>query len=179
MILGVDELLELVKEKKLVEGLCKRELNNPEGAGLDLRLGEVYELTSEGFLGVEERDTSDVELIERYDPEKVSSIILKPNDFYVIKTIEEVNLPSNLVGLLKPRSSLQRMGVILRASQIDPGYSGGLIFGIKNTGNQEIEIELGSRVVHLMFARVDGKTNLYKGQWQGGRVTTEEKEKQI
>jgi len=44
MILGVDRLLELVKTEKLVENLSERELTNPEGAGFDLRLGEIYEL---------------------------------------------------------------------------------------------------------------------------------------
>ena len=57
MILGIKKLHELVKEIKLVENLCQREMNNPEGAGFDLRLGEIYELEGDGFLGVEERDT--------------------------------------------------------------------------------------------------------------------------
>ena len=55
MILGIKKLHELVKEINLVEGLCEREMNNPEGAGFDLRLGEVYELVGDGFLGIEER----------------------------------------------------------------------------------------------------------------------------
>ena len=42
MILGITKLLELVREKKLVENLCERELKNPEGAGFDLRIGEIY-----------------------------------------------------------------------------------------------------------------------------------------
>ena len=179
MILGVDELLKLVKEIGLVENLCDRELNNPEGAGFDLRLGEVYKLTSKGFLGVEERKTCDVELVNRYDHNQKSNITLKPGDFYTVKTIEKVNLPPDLVAILKPRSTLQRMGISLRTSQVNPGYSGELIFGIKNFGNQEVEIEMGSRIVHIMFVKVHGRTNLYRGQWQGGRVSTETKEKQI
>ena len=35
MFLGVDELLKLVHEKKLVENLCDRELNDPEGTGFE------------------------------------------------------------------------------------------------------------------------------------------------
>ena len=34
MILGIKELLNLVKEEKLVENLSERELKNPEGAGV-------------------------------------------------------------------------------------------------------------------------------------------------
>jgi hypothetical protein len=41
MILGIKELHRLVDEQKLVENLCEREQNNPEGAGFDLRMGEI------------------------------------------------------------------------------------------------------------------------------------------
>ena len=58
-------------------------------------------------------------------------------------------------------------------------YKGELVFGIINLGNCDIKIELGARVVHAMFFQVKGKTNLYRGQWQGGRVTTKKKEKQV
>jgi hypothetical protein len=65
MILGIKKLHELVKEIKLVENLCDRETNNPEGAGFDLRLGEVYDLEGEGFLGVEERQTPNIKLVAK------------------------------------------------------------------------------------------------------------------
>jgi hypothetical protein len=42
MVLGIKKLLKLVKEKKLVENLSERELKNPEGAGFDLRVGEIF-----------------------------------------------------------------------------------------------------------------------------------------
>src|SRR3990172_8263301 len=46
MILGPKILLQLVRTKKLVENLSERELTSPEGAGFDLRLGEVYKIES-------------------------------------------------------------------------------------------------------------------------------------
>ena len=49
MIIGVKKLLELVKEKKLVENLSERELKNPEGAGFDIRIGELYKVKGKGF----------------------------------------------------------------------------------------------------------------------------------
>jgi len=45
MILGVDKLLKMVKENKLVENLCERELTNPEGAGFALCLGKVHRIS--------------------------------------------------------------------------------------------------------------------------------------
>jgi len=175
MFLGVDKLLELVKSKKLVEDLCERELTNPEGCGFDLRLGKVWKIKGKGFLGVDSRKTCE---IEEAIP-KNKAVVIKPGDFFLVKTIEKVNVPNNLVGILKPRSSLQRMGLMLRTTQIAPGYSGELTFALHNCGPATVKIEMGARIVHVLFSQVDGKTAIYRGQWQGGRVTTRKKEKQV
>jgi len=179
MFLGVDILLKLVKEKKLVENLSARELENPEGAGFDLRMGAVFKLKGRGYLGVQDRVTGEAVSVGKYSSCEPRSIIFKPGDFYLVRTIEKVNLPANLVGILKPRSSLQRMGIYLRTTQISPGYRGALTFAMKNLGPIEVKVELGARIVHVMFAEVKGGTALYRGQWQGGRVAAKKLEKQV
>ena len=40
-------------------------------------------------------------------------------------------------------------------------------------------IELGARIVHILFYEVKAGGTLYRGQWQGGRVTAAKKEKQV
>jgi deoxycytidine triphosphate deaminase len=179
MILCVDKILRLVKTKKLVENLSNRELTNPEGAGFDLRLGEIYEISDEGFLGVEKRSTPQEKLIARYDEKKVTAFVFKPGKYYLMKTIEKVNTPADIAILFRSRSTLYRSGMALFTGNVAPGYRGELTFGIINLGPCEIKIELGARVVHAMFYQVDGKTNLYRGQWQGGRVSARKKEKQV
>src|SRR6266851_2259445 len=140
MILGPKKLLELVNKIKLVENLSERELTNPEGAGFDLRLGEVYKISGKAFLGITERHTSEVSLVKKYDEKKVSKVIIKPGDFYLIKTIEEVNMPDNLTASITPRSTTYRSGLYLRTGNVPPGYCGGLTFGLKNEGPITVEI---------------------------------------
>jgi deoxycytidine triphosphate deaminase len=179
MILGVDKLHKLVNTKKLVEGLCDRELNNPEGAGFDLRLGEIYELKGKGFLGIDERKTPAVKLLAKYDEVKKKSFVFAPGRYYAMKTIEKVNTPGDILILFRPRSTLYRSGIALFTGNASPGYCGELTFGIVNLGPHPIKIELGARVAHAMFYKVEGKTNLYRGQWKGGRVNAKKKEKQV
>ncbi|MCK4454065.1 hypothetical protein KAU51_01810 [Candidatus Parcubacteria bacterium] len=179
MILGVKELLKLVKERKIVENLSERELKNPEGAGFDFRLGEIYEISGKGFLGIDERETPKTKLLAKYEPKKKQNFIFEPGKYYLMKTIEEVNLPENILCLLRQRSTLHRSGIMIFTGNVSPGYQGVLTFGIVNLGPCDIKIELGARVVHAMFHEVKGETNLYRGQWQGGRVSTGKKEKQI
>ena len=178
MILGIDKLHKLVKDKKLVENLCQRELENPEGAGFDLRLGEIYELKSNSFLGVEERKTPDINLLAEFKDRK-QSFIFKPGKYYLMRTVERVNTPEDIMIIFRPRTTVFRSGMMIFTGNVAPGYCGKLIFGIINLGPVDVEIELGARVVHAMFYKIDGKTHLYKGQWQNGRVTSKKKEKQI
>ena len=179
MVLGIKELHRLVKEKNLVTNLSKRELENPEGAGFDLRIGELYEISGQGFLGETERETPEAKLIAKYEEGKTNEIQLKPHTYYLLKTMEDVDMPENLLALMTPRSTLFRSGVYIFGGQIPPGYQGGLSMGILNYRDTDFRLEMGARVVHIMFFEVKGKGNLYRGQWQVGRVTTQVKETQV
>lgn len=179
MILGPKTLLELVKKKKLVTNLSERELANPEGAGFDLRLGEVYKIKGSAHLGIEERKTPDIKLVKKFDPKKKSELRIKPGDFYLTKTVEDVNMPDDLTASITPRSTTYRSGLMLRTGNVPPGYCGGLTFGLYNAGPSTVTIELGARFVHIQFGEVMGKGNMYRGQWQGGRVSVTKREKQV
>ncbi|MDD5527804.1 MAG: hypothetical protein PHO56_02390 [Patescibacteria group bacterium] len=198
MILGIKKLHELVEEIKLVEGLCEREMNNPEGAGFDLRLSEVYQLEGDGFLGVEERQTPAAKLIAKAKNSPLErggqplagrgvlnagdsedAFVFQPGKYYLIKTMEKVNLPTNLSGIIFPRTTMFRSGIGMFNGIVQPGYSGELTFGVCNLGQSNIKISFGARVAHITFHEVLGEGNQYKGQWQGGRVSTGAKETQI
>lgn len=190
MILGPKKLLQLVKKKKLVEGLAERELTTPEGAGFDLRLGELYKLKAgKAFLGEFERETPEMKLVAKYpDFAKASSgkgkrksvtYTIKPGEFYIATTIEKVNTPLDITINFKPRTTTFRSGLFLRTGNVAPGYCGKLTFALKNEGPMPVKLEMGCRIVHAQFEWVDGGGTQYKGQWQGGRVTTKKREKQI
>lgn len=183
MVLGPKLLLKLVKTQKLVEGLSERELTNPEGAGFDLRLGEVYRIKGEAFLGETHRKTPDIESVAKFKNQKSkfknNVIKIKPGDFYLVKTIEKINLPINLSAVIIPRTTTFRSGIFIRTGPIQPGYQGELTFGLKNEGPATVTIEMGARFVHLIFHEIKGGGSQYRGQWQGGRVTTKKREKQV
>ncbi|MEK7572000.1 MAG: dCTP deaminase [Patescibacteria group bacterium] len=179
MVLGPKILLALVKKQKLVEGLSERELTNPEGAGFDLRLGEVFKISGEAFLGETHRKTPEIESVLVYDEKKKQSIKIKPGDFFLVKTIEKINLPIDLSAVILPRTTTFRSGLFIRTGPIQPGYSGELTFGLKNEGPITVEIEMGARFMHVIFHEIKGEGSQYRGQWQGGRVSATKKEKQV
>ena len=179
MILGISELLRLVKEQNLVAGLSERELTNPEGAGLDLRLGKLFRLEGKGFLGIEERETPKGVLVAEYDPAKRSSVVIKPGEYFLTETVEKFNMPLDLLAIVKPRTTLHRSGILTRVSVVDPGYSGPIHPAIYNAGPSEVQIEMGARYVNAMFFEVRGTGSPYRGQWQGGHIHTDGREQQV
>lgn len=180
MILGPKKLLQLVKTKKLVENLDKRELTNPEGAGFDIRLGEVHKLDGgKAYLGITHRETPKIKTVAKYNEDKIVSITIKPGQFYLLSSLETFNIPLNLTVNFKPRTTTFRSGLIIRTGNVAPGYRGKVTFAAVNEGTIPVTLELGCRFAHAQFYKVEGGGNQYKGQWQGGRVTTKKREKQI
>ncbi len=180
MILGHSELKKLIKSHKLITGLSKRDQENPEGCVFDLQLEKLFKLKGKAFIGIDERETPDVVEVASYDPKKKSSYVIKPREYYLTKTVENVNLPEDIAALFKPRTTTFRSGLIMRTGFANPGYSGPLYFGLFNAGEIPVKIEMGARYVSIYFVKVKGKAvHTYRGQWQGGRDTTKGREKQI
>lgn len=179
-MIGPKKLLQLVKKNNLLIGLDKRELENPEGAGFDLRLGEIHEITGgKAFLGIVERETPNIKTIAKYNPDKRSKFTFKKGKYYLMSTIEEFNLPLTISANFKPRTTTFRSGLLLRTGAVQPGYKGKVTFGIINMSPIPVTVELGCRIVFVQFHTVEGGGEQYRGQWQGGRVTTKKREKQI
>jgi|FLOH01.1.fsa_nt_gi dCTP deaminase len=188
MILSAKKVLELNEKYQLVEGLSERELNNPEGVEVELRVGEIYALTSEGYLGVENRKSPDIEKVADIKEDK--EYIVQPGEYVLVKTIEIIHSPAEkvevepgrshyLMPTIYPRSTLQRCGVLLRSTTTNPGYKGELTFGLVNLNKFPFRLELGTRICKLVFAEVVGElARTYSGQWAGGRVSTKTEEKQ-
>jgi deoxycytidine triphosphate deaminase len=96
MILGTDKLLELIKRQNLIEGLDDKEINI-EGCGIDLRIGEIYEIKKgKGFIYKNTRKTPEYKLVAKFRKGKSKKIKLNPGKFYIAKTIEKINTPKNL-----------------------------------------------------------------------------------
>ena len=179
MVIGLEYLLPRVRRGELIKHLSQRDLESPEGAGFDLRVGEIYRLGSSGFLGITHRETGAIDLLGRYEEGKTQELKLASRHFYLVKLIEEISLDPDMLGIFHPRSSLFRSGVIMQTSVHPPGYSGAPTFGLYVAGDYPFSLELGARIVHINILRVEGGSMPYRGQWQGGRVTTKAREKQI
>lgn len=161
MLLSYKKILELVKEKAIIENFSLECLSS---SGYDLRIGKIYKIKTPGFIGCKKHKSPKIEELEFNDYK------LKPNEYLLIETIEKVNIPENLAARILPRSSLFRMGCSLETALVDPGFKGTLTIGLKNLTEREFKFEKGARIAQIVFEEVSEGVKLYKGRYQGGKV---------
>lgn len=190
---GLGAVMKRVKEEGLVTNLGQRDLHNPEGCGLDFRLGKIHEIVElRGFVeqpfieadgpgGYGLRRGVNTRLLASFDPESEIQpfVIIRPGEYRLVETVETVNVPSDLMAMAYPRSTLQRLGLLLITTKTDPGYKGTLTFGLRNLGPVSVRLQMGARICNMVFYQVAGETVAYRGQHQGGRTSHEEVERQV
>ena len=89
---------------------------------------------------------------------------------YDITFWEGCKIPSDLVGLIRQRSSMLRNGTVLHSSVFDPGFETEFM-GTVMVVNETIFIEEDARVAQIYFHSCEevDQENLYAGQWQGDK----------
>jgi dCTP deaminase len=96
------------------------------------------------------------ELVEVKDREQ--PFILHPGEFVLGQTLEQVELPDDLVGRLEGKSSLGRLGLLIHSTAgfVDSGFAGRLTLELSNVANLPITIYQGMPIGQLSFMRMDG-----------------------
>jgi deoxycytidine triphosphate deaminase len=103
---------------------------------------------------------------------------LQPFESALIKTIEEINLPKNMVGLMQPSSKLSTHGLIYTGGSIDPGYEGCLWVSIRNMAPRYEEIEYGQPIASIHLIKFKEGKEVIKGYAEEhGRIDTLSKDR--
>ena len=182
MIISHKEVVDIVKN------LGERDLNNPEGASVDLRLGSIHKIVdgdafieADGAAGQGLRSGFKTERLFSYkeDSDTQDTIVINPGDYFLVKTVETVKIPLDVLADFRARSSLFRAGLSLLTTVGSPGYEGELIFGLHNAGQYPVTLQMGARISQAIFYKLESEGVAYRGQNQGGRVTSAGIEQQV
>lgn len=167
MVLNKQQLREAV-EDGLVEDFIDLETQLTPN-GFDLTVAEIHRFKGKGKLDFSnsEREIPETEKIE---PEKKNEEDsygwwnLEPGAYKVVMN-ESVDIPNNLIGIAKPRSSLLRMGATTENAFWDAGYKGGGAFMLTVENKQGIEIKENARINHITFIEIEETEEGYEGRY--------------
>jgi dCTP deaminase len=84
----------------------------------------------------------------------------------LLPTLEWVELPMDLAGTLRCRSSFGRRGVLLGGGFVDPGFRGQLTLCLTNMGKEEITVNMNDRVAQMILHEVRNPGECYSGRYQ-------------
>jgi len=101
-----------------------------------------------------------------YDLRAAEDIRLVRGSCTLVPTIEWVELPPDVAGTLRCRSSFGRRGVLIGAGFVDPGFRGQLTLCLTNMGSDDIEIRRTDRIVQMILHEVKNGNELYAGRYQ-------------
>ena len=154
----------LKQEPPLLEGYfdLKTQL---QPNGFDITIRDIASLQTPGILA---RDNSQRAV------SALAPLVFDGQDFidlvpgaYLITHNEIVHLPNNVMALGRPRSSLLRCGVTVNTAVWDAGYSGRSQSLMVVYNKKGFRLQKNARVVQLVFFRLTGETEGYRGVYQG------------
>lgn len=131
--------------------------------GVDLRVEKISDFVNNGTI---KSDQNDVTVPAKHEVQKEKDGVYSlGRGVYELRYKEKISIPTATVGLVLPRSSLMRCGVMVNTALWDQGYSG-IGMGLLQVGNG-IDIEPGARVAQMVFISADDGNDSYDGQYQG------------
>ncbi|MEQ3727746.1 MAG: hypothetical protein ABNH38_10070 [Tateyamaria sp.] len=114
-----------------------------EAAGYRLAVGDEYFVNGDG--------TSKVNRLRKGD-----SFVIQPGQFAFILTYEKVYISNSSIGFISIRASLKFRGLVnVSGFQVNPGFSGNLVFAVFNAGPKHINIRKGDEIFSLWIADLD------------------------
>ena len=85
-----------------------------------------------------------------------SPFILHPGEFVLGSTLENIELPDDLVARLEGKSSLGRIGLVIHSTAgfVDPGWQGHLTLELSNLARLPITLYFGMKIGQISYLRL-------------------------
>jgi dCTP deaminase len=110
-----------------------------------------------------------------YDLRAAADMYIPKGTCTLVPTLEWVELPVDLAGTLICRSSFGRLGILLGAGYIDPGFRGQLTLCLTNMGSDTPLIRKNDRLVQMILHEVREGNQCYSGRYQDSKGAVEAK----
>jgi len=154
MVLSDRDILKQLNEGRLV--INPLDDNCVQPASVDLRLGRKLRIFQRHRLQIIDVKQEMAHLTESEEIDEVNPFFLQPGEFALGMTIEELQLPSDIVGRLDGKSSLGRLGLVVHSTAgfVDPGWKGNLTLELSNLAPLPIALYFGMKISQISFMQL-------------------------
>lgn len=136
--------------------------------------GVSYGLTEAGYDIRIKQDVTFYRTISYFNPDYEDCVQVGDGDegvvnygrFTLASSVEEFNMPSNLVGVVHDKSTWARRGLSVFNTVIEPGWKGFLTLELVYHGMGELHIPAGAGIAQVLFHQIAEQAE-YAGKYQG------------
>jgi dCTP deaminase len=178
-VLSDGTILQFVQEGRIKVDPWDPKMVQP--ASIDLRLGDSFRVFhNHRATAIDLRDPPS-NLTEEVVVPDGDAFVIHPGEFCLGRTLEWVQIPSDIVARIEGKSSLGRLGLIVHATAgfCDPGFEGTLTLELNNLTRVPIRLYPGLPIAQLSFMTLDRPALKPYGtpglgsHYQGQRAATE------
>lgn len=131
--------------------------------GYDVRVGTHFKIftptTRSGDIAVvDPKAFSDDMMVEvdvaKHPPEK-QYVIIPPNSFALCATVEELEIPRDVLAICVGKSTYARCGLIVNVTPLEPEWRGKVTLEISNTTPLPARVYANEGIAQLIFLKAD------------------------
>jgi len=158
MILSDTDIRKSIKEGK-IKITPQPNLSVQLGScSIDFHLGSTFKIFNHSkYPYIDPRNMSAAgEILKEIVVGKNEAFIMRPGEFCLATTVEDLSISDDLLGRLEGRSSLGRLGIIVHstAARFDPGWKGRPVMELGNIGVMPVALYPGMRICSFTFEQV-------------------------
>jgi len=128
--------------------------------GYDVRVGTRFKVftntTSGGAAIVDPKNFSD-DLFVTIDTRETGRdhIVIPPNSFALAETVEEIDVPRDVLAICVGKSTYARCGIIVNVTPLEPEWRGRVTIEISNTTPLPAKIYACEGIAQMVFLKAD------------------------
>jgi len=151
-IVGGKKILKLLEDGKIKISPFNRHWL--KGNILDLHMGVSYRSYMD-LKGLDITNFSLDDITTYHEIKEGGYLSLKIGETVIVDTLEEIELPSNIMGLIIGRLSLAAIGITVHNGILHPGTSGRRKVMMYNSGVDKFNFRPGDIICHCVFLEVE------------------------
>ncbi len=135
--------------------------------GVDLRFNYRFCRFRNNDLIIDTKLMNIIDVLECTNAALREGFVIKPYEHILASTLEWIEMPNDLVGLVNLRSSFARAGIYIPPTVIDAGFKGNLTIKLIG-GASPVRVYPEQRFLHVVFLRTSSPVyKPYQGKYQG------------
>ncbi len=159
MVLGYKSIKKLIQKNILIENANNQNIHSSS-----------YDVTVDKYILKFKSTNKPISLIdaqelsEMYEEVNISEgYILKPGETILVVLEDVFNLPNNVCGSIRGRTSFNRLGLTIPVQHLNPGFKGKLNITLTNHSTNSYMLMPKLQIAQVIFERMDKKVS--KKHW--------------